>query len=208
MAATTNNHIFKLLDKFPLQCLDYIPKLSFYPKNSDSIIISTSWAGVFKYNLHNNNLENILEYVDIEPTQYVHDYGQFIDYTNDTLHIFGYDDLHIAIDLKTKTITNKQSVIFHGDAKCAQMQIANENQIHILSFYDHHHLKFDCRNEIITNINSNTDVLDNDKTYPKLLYVEATKQLMILGGDEFDDIYYCNITEPYEWKLMKNVKMP
>eukprot|EP01084_Bolivina_argentea_P046966 86511_1 len=104
----TANHAFKQLQNLPLRFDDYMPKPSFYPKDSNSIIISTNDEdtnpGVFKYNIDNNNLEKLVEYVEIQPAFH----GQFIDYNNNTLHILSeWENTHITIDLKTKTINNK-----------------------------------------------------------------------------------------------------
>eukprot|EP01084_Bolivina_argentea_P149271 260776_1 len=91
-------HIFNPLPKVPLEFDEYIPRPFFYPKHSNTIIISTSHddinPGIFKYNLDNNNVEKLQKYVDFEPANH----GQFIDYNNDTLHILSCDGSHVEMD--------------------------------------------------------------------------------------------------------------
>eukprot|EP01084_Bolivina_argentea_P265110 449250_1 len=154
---TAMEHIFKPLSKLPLQFDEYIPKPLVYPKHSNIIIISTvsndTNAGIFKYNLDNNNCEKLQTYVDFEPECH----GQFIDYNNDTLHILsawqGSEGTR-TIDLKTNTINNKDKL----NIKCGYFPKAVEissikgDEIHIVSD-DQHHFKFDCNDKIVTNIN-------------------------------------------------------
>eukprot|EP01084_Bolivina_argentea_P037793 69890_1 len=130
------DHVFNLLPKLPLKCNQYIhhtvPKPLFYPKNSNSVIISTNFndtnPGVFKYNLDNNNLEPLLKYGNNTP----HNCAQFIDYNNDTLHILYYDKF-ININLKTETIyDNNKHAIYIGDgSKTVQISSTKGDEIHI-----------------------------------------------------------------------------
>eukprot|EP01084_Bolivina_argentea_P013476 25297_1 len=155
---STIEHIFKPLRKLPLQCSYYIPKPSFYPKDSNSIIISKNGvdnnAGVFKYNFDNNNLEKLLEYSSsIQPTGH----GQFIDYNNDTLHILdSMNDLHVTIDLKTKTI-NDPCMFNCGEIgeypKSVEISSTKGDEIHIVADLKNH-FKFDCSDTSLTKIDS------------------------------------------------------
>eukprot|EP01084_Bolivina_argentea_P215168 365277_1 len=144
----TSNHLFKQLQNLPLKCGYHLPKPSFYPKDSNSIIISTDYAqnnadaGVFKYNIDNNNLEKLLEYGVIDPF----DHGQFIDYNNDTLHILYGDNSHITMDLKTNTINNvkdKLNIDCGAYPKCVEISSIKGDEIHIVSDLKHD-FKFDC----------------------------------------------------------------
>eukprot|EP01084_Bolivina_argentea_P040921 75519_1 len=114
-------HIFKSLSKLPLQFDYYMPKPLFYPKHSNTIIISTGGSdinpGVFKYNLDNNNCEILQTCVDLQPDTH----GHFIDYNNNTLHILDGYDLHITMDLETKIINNKHAFVCTTYPKCVQI---------------------------------------------------------------------------------------
>eukprot|EP01084_Bolivina_argentea_P040924 75522_1 len=117
----TVNHVFKQLQNLPIKCNCPMPRPLFYPKHSNTIILSTDTnqdnPGVFKYNIDNNNCETLQTYVDFHPE----DHGQFIDYNNNTLHILDGYDLHITMDLETKIINNKHAFVCTTYPKCVQI---------------------------------------------------------------------------------------
>ncbi len=199
---------FKRQQDLTLKCNWPMPEPVFESTNSNSVIISTDSfennAGIFRYNLYENQLEKILEY-DIG--MHVEDHAHFIDYDNETLHIIVYDEkLHIIIDLKTKKIINQQEFVNRcPNTKCVQISSKSVNQIHIIQ-NDFIHYTFDNTNNKFTEVNSSDGLTEINS--PKLLYIQMKKQMMILGGSYTDNIYHCKITEPFEWKLMSNVKMP
>eukprot|EP01084_Bolivina_argentea_P264441 447943_1 len=170
-------HIFKQSSKLPLKCVLYIPKPLFYPKHSNTIIISTESEdtnpGVFKYNIDDNNLQKLQTYGD--SIGYNECHQQFIDYNNNILHILSTHGPHITMDLKTKTMDNPNR--FWGcDAglpKCVEISSMKGDDIHIVSNFQNH-FKFDCKGNDFIRVNSANDKL-NKICDPKLLYVEATE---------------------------------
>eukprot|EP01084_Bolivina_argentea_P028965 53798_1 len=200
----TIDSVFKPFPQLPLKCEFYQAKPSFY--HSNLLIISTDYGetnpGIFEYNLDNNNLEMLQKYEDIEPE----DYGQFIDYESDTLHIISTrHNLHAIMDLKTKII-NKQE--FYGNEYAKAIHIsAKKHEIHVVSD-DMVHLEFDCEGQDFIRLNSKNDKLKDELMCIKLLYIETNEQIMILGADVDDNIYYYDIEEANQWKLMNNIKMP
>eukprot|EP01084_Bolivina_argentea_P265113 449260_1 len=208
---STIEHIFKPLPKLPLQFVPYMPKPLFYPKHSNTIIISTETEdtnpGIFKYNMDNNNLEKLQTYGDL--IGYTECHQQFVDYNNNILHILPGNGEHITMDLKTKTMDNEAETFWGCNVdlpKCVEISSMKEDDIHIVINFENH-FKFDCKSDDFIRVNSANDKL-NQICDPKLLYVEAKEQIMILGGRGNDNIYCCNINKPYEWKLINNIKMP
>eukprot|EP01084_Bolivina_argentea_P090668 163332_1 len=152
---TASEYVFEPMAKLPLRmnCICYMPKPLFYPKDSNSIITSTAGydtnAGVvFKYNIDNNNLEMLLKFVDIE----AEDHQQFIDYSDDTLHILEEINEHITINLKTKTI-NRNKIYCGNWPKSVQVSSTKGDEIHIFSDFKHH-FKFDCNDKDFISVNS------------------------------------------------------
>eukprot|EP01084_Bolivina_argentea_P202927 346627_1 len=208
---TANEQAFKATSKLPLQCDLHIAKPIFYPKNSNSILISTSYddtnPGVFKYNIDNNSLEMLFKYDNI--WYYPETPEQCIDYNNNTLHIIdSKNGSHITIDLKTKTIKTNNKFYCGAHPQTVQVSSIKGDEIHIISDSIEDHFKFDRKENSFTSVNPTNDKF-NDVFNAKLLHIKSTNQLMILGGDQDENIYYCNINkQSYEWKLMNNIKMP
>eukprot|EP01084_Bolivina_argentea_P035875 66422_1 len=224
MSAT--NDPFKSFPNIPLKLLTlHLPKPSFYPKNSNSIIISTCYnnthAGVFKYDLDSNGLEMLQQYGNIAPT----DHGQFIDYNNDTLHLLdGDQQTHHIMDLKTKIINIKPQFDCGPYPKAVEIS-TKTHEIHVIADFAHHFQfqEVEQEEEDFTIIYSNICQKPSESDYYnfggpsidplhdlfdiKLLYDQNKEQIMILGARGKDNIYYYNIKEPNQWKLM-NIKMP
>ena len=96
------------------------------------------------------------------------------------------------------------------------ISIPSTNQIHILTDCRHHFM-FDCNDKLFKEIDCDRITLLNSNNINSgclhLLYCEFNNQLMILGGDGSDHIFYCDIKQQSEnnklkWKLNSNIKMP
>ena len=209
--STKQNIPFKRLPKLPKKFSIEFPKPTFYPIDSDTVIISAR-SEIFKYNLRNNEME-LLEQFD---STLIHHHEQFIDFKNNVLYIYGGDHCSfIQLNLNTATLkigndndNYHQQVADCGElSKSVHISTTTRDEIHILGSVEH--FKFDCNQQKFIKIGSNP----NDTYYTKLTYVPLTKQLMILGGDETDDIYTYKIKETSnqtktEWKLNENLNMP
>eukprot|EP01084_Bolivina_argentea_P275078 469019_1 len=194
------NEKFKQLHQLPtLDCSKYSPKALFYPKNSNSIIISTSTdiygsrasAGIYKYNLINNHLELLQNY---ENDMFVRYHGQFIDYQNDILYLFGgNEDIYIEMNLKTKTIkdygnsNNKYTGLYP-----IAVNISLTNDIlFILSAFGSH-AKFDCNHRTFLKVDWDTKIFAKSKSTisnSKLIFYASKQQLIIFGGQKCDNIF-------------------
>eukprot|EP01084_Bolivina_argentea_P023390 43623_1 len=199
-----------------------MPKPLIYPKHSNHVIISTDGyddnPGIFKYNLVTNTMENLYKYDNTIRCSYN---GHFID--DNSLFIFGGEyNSFFAFDLNTKSVQtdNRTNTILNDIMNCGYCPKAVHvswleiNQIHIAITKAKHitHFKYDCNNKTLTKIN--IDIFSKlGLEYPKLIYAEYTKQLMILGLDQKDTILTCDINgnvnqNKYEWKVNNTIKMP
>eukprot|EP01084_Bolivina_argentea_P072230 131186_1 len=205
-------HGFKQLHTIPLKFHHYHPKPLFYPYNSNEIIITTDYeeinSGTYKYNINSNKLELIHSY---RYECQIENHAHFIDYKNEILYICaGVSNSFHGLNLKTNTMTNMGSN--YSGVVVKSVLIPSTNKIHILKDYKNHFV-FDCNDKMFTEINCNRDALIHSNICNlKLIYYEFSNQLMVLGGTNNDDIFYCNIkkqsTDKMEWKLNNKIKMP
>eukprot|EP01084_Bolivina_argentea_P023391 43625_1 len=202
--------------KLSLQFQYHVPKPLIYPKNGNSIIISTDsdekYPGIYKYDLDNNTFK-LLHTYDDDQFYRAEEHGQFIDYTNHQLCIFGGTvTASLFLDLITKTIRcnlNTFDDYLGGFTSAINIPSTNE-QIYIFAPSENNHIIFDCKQQTELEIDVN---LSTDLTYGKLLYIESTSELMILGQDKRKDIWKCHIEQKsnqtkYDWKIDNKLKMP
>eukprot|EP01084_Bolivina_argentea_P234927 395467_1 len=208
---------FQKLESLPHYWNEYMPKPLIYPENSNSIIISTSShdvnAGIFKYDLITNTMENLCKYDDSIGCIA---HGQFIDC--DFLFIFGGEnDLFFVFDLKINSNITQKYVdnVLHDIHNCGvdpnSVRISSNkmNKIHILT---QDHIIYDSNFKTLTKIDTN--ILDKEEIlFPKVIYNEWSEQLIILGSDDNDCILTCKINtksneNEYKWEVNKKIKMP
>eukprot|EP01084_Bolivina_argentea_P313062 542103_1 len=196
-----------------------LPTLLCYPRNSNWVIISTDCdetdAGIYKYNMITNKLELLQNYDGINNPPDFH--GQFIN--RNVLCIFGGSHCSlITYDLLNSTITTNKTNISLCDIqnldecpKCVNIFSNKTNHIHIL--HQCNHFIYDCNINKEVKVEIDCNILKTFKIkFPKLLYSESTQQLMILGADDSDRIFTCDIEEnqqsEYKWILNEKIKMP
>ena len=125
---------FQELQSLPIQLPDHHPKPLYYPPNSNSVIISAvddqDKAGVYKYGIDTNEIQLLQE---SEENLICH--GQFIDYMNDKLYLFGGDDVFSKFNLNTmkhdqRTHDHPQEIeycVFHKTASISSSKIYIDN---------------------------------------------------------------------------------
>lgn len=184
---------FTKLNKITAHFFEFIPKPSQY--NDSTFIISSDYnegvnyimiPGIYQYNINNNKID-LIDNPHFRPSCH----GQFIDIENDTFYVF--NDIYsifCALNLKTKKIIYDK---FNKKYNCSNypstIHIPSPiNQIHILDS-NGDHFKFKCNNNKLIKLNKlkYNNIIEN----AKILYIESTKKLMIIGGHFNNECYCC-----------------
>ena len=205
---------FLELDKIPIKFNCYVPKPSYYNK---TVFISTGFneyccdAGIYEYDIELNKI-NLIHKYNHDTNIKLHCHGQFIDKQNNLMHIFGGNDHgYLCLDLSTKKIlnnntkSNRLSII--GDfSVCCYISNPKINQFCIMDEHGMYKYMNDKNKVIFTNESISTSTFNIP--WPKVIYIPFKKELMILGGNYNDKIYYTDINmQNYDWKPY-SLKMP
>eukprot|EP01084_Bolivina_argentea_P260617 440173_1 len=210
---TTTQTIFVKFDFPPTKSVtvgrsNYVPKPLHHPTKKNIIIVSTDNThgndieGIYEWDLINNIMSQIYTYPQ---GFYSRNHGQLIDTQTNSLYIFGNNAFGIFnLDSNIMEL-NKRNELHNCNCLPRTTYIPSPiNEWHIL---DHRtHWKMNMKTKTVTKISINTF----KTSYRKLTYVPYTNQLISMGGDVSDEIWYCNIKEnqdTYNWQL-HSLKMP
>eukprot|EP01084_Bolivina_argentea_P127623 225659_1 len=192
---------WQILGDLPVEMhTEWFPKPLLYPQNSNSVVLVTDSATIYKYDLDTNDLQLINKYTANGDTNV----SQFI--VDNTLYLFR--NKFISMDLTTNTLNynlniNENNHEMDEFTKCVTLN----NTVHILS-KNMHFFNFNHNKQTLTKLKH---TIKGPFEYAKLIYIPLYKQLMILGGDYSDNIFQCQIGDDLlsiQYKLSDTLKMP
>eukprot|EP01084_Bolivina_argentea_P292657 503168_1 len=216
--------IFKEEERLPVQFIEWFPKPLNQPFDSDSIIIATDFEetqsnpGIYKYNLHSNELLSIYKY---NKDSRFESHGHCIDPINNTMYLSSKHINQLTIftlhDNKMKYLPATANAMGNTAFMRPVYIPLPTHQIYILqhdcnSMYTKRCLlKHDCTKQYKYNIETKSITtlkhcsLDINR-HPKVIYIPFLQKLFIFGSNMNKTILHCNVNN-FEW-VKYNLTMP
>ena len=208
---------FQKLPELPSHIVYYTPRPVFHPIDPNCIILSTENyginGGIYKYHLEDNEITCLANYNEIESMRdkYLDDHTQFLDSINNKLHICGGEEtIFITYEINTGIIKVGENNDDYNDvlahcgpgAEIVHIKSSTKNEIHITNSIAH--VKYDYIKRYLTIFRD----VHFGFEFLKLSYNPLKKQLMVLGGEDSDTIWTCDLETQVKWKLNTELKMP